>query len=499
MAARVSKQPQCLTSTADEERKDGSKVASFYYDRVVFITGGTGFIGKVLLEKLLRSCPGLKRVYLLVRSKRGENPQARLEKMFDSKMFEHLKQEQPDALKKVTALAGDLTEPNLGLSASDQATLVNSVSVVFHSGATIRFDEPLRRAVLLNVLGTRSVLDLSEKMTNLSAFVHVSTAYCNCDKPDVLEIIYPPPVGAQKLIEAAQSSSNDTTVPEEDCLYGHPNTYTLTKSVAESLILEERGEMPVAIVRPSIVTASIKEPLPGWVDNYNGCTRTIYVRNYYSRAKSVPKDIEVYHCTSSALNPCTWAYIADETQRAIWRHPLPNVIRFPKFQVTNSHMWHDVNLWCLHYLPARVVDLALNLYGQKPRFVCHYKKIRKTIDSVRYFQTHEWLFRSNNVSKLLQELSPTDARLFNIDVQRLDWRSYFEGYVLGIRRYLLKAEDSELPEARKRLKRLNVMRWFLYSAMAMISCGVVAMTTTTWDMYNSVCGFATGLCDMVGL
>ncbi|KAL1414457.1 hypothetical protein MTO96_000861 [Rhipicephalus appendiculatus] len=413
-------------------------------DRVVFITGGTGFIGKVLLEKLLRSCPGLKRIYLLVRSKRGENPRARLEKMFDSK-----------------------------------------------------------------------------------AFVHVSTAYCNCDKPDVLEMIYPAPLSAEKLIDAAQSSNKDMTVPEEDCLYGHPNTYTLTKRVAESLILAERGEMPVAIVRPSIVTASIREPLPGWVDSYNGCTGVLVVLGLgllqsillertcvadvipvdvvantlicvaWHTAETRPKGIEVYHCTSGALTPRTWGYIADETQRAIWRHPLPNAIRFPKFQVTSSQLWHAVNLWCLHYLPARVVDLALHLYGHKPRFVRNYEKICKAMDSLQYFYTNEWLFRPNSVLKLLQELSPTDAQLFNIDVQRLEWRPYLEGYLLGIRKYLLKVEDSELPEARKHLKRLNAMRWFWYFTMAAISCGLVT-ATTTWDIHSSLGVFATGLCDMIG-
>ncbi|KAL1414456.1 hypothetical protein MTO96_000860 [Rhipicephalus appendiculatus] len=459
MSDKILKEQKCLTSTTNEEGKDDSKVARFYQGRVIFITGGTGFIGKVLLEKLLRSCPGLKRVYLLVRSKRGENPQARLQKMLDSKMFEHLKQEHPDALKKVTALAGDLTEPNLGLSASDQATLVDSVSVVFHSGATVRFDEPLREAVRLNVLGTRRVLDLCKKMPNLSAFVHV-------------------PKNSLNLLSFQ------------------------VKSVAESLLLEERGDIPAVIVRPSIVTASNREPLPGWVDNYNGCTGILVVLGLgmlqsvlaekefvgdivpvdvvanmlicvaWHTAETRPKDLEVYHCTSGALAGRTWAYLTGGIQREFRRHPLPNAVRFPKFHLTNSQLWHSVNLWCLHYLPALVVDLALQLHGQKPRFVRHYHKICKAINALKYFLTHEWLFRSNNALRLLQELSPTDAQLFDFDVRRLEWRSYFKSYVLGIRKYLLKAEDSELPEARKRIKRLNAVRWSLYLGLAAIPWGL---------------------------
>ena len=49
-----------------------------------------------------------------------------------------------------------------------------------------------------------------------------------------------------------------------------PNTYTYTKFLAEHLLINAGQPMPLTIVRPSIVTASWKEPFPGWIDNYNG-------------------------------------------------------------------------------------------------------------------------------------------------------------------------------------------------------------------------------------
>ena len=54
-----------------------------------------------------------------------------------------------------------------------------------------------------------------------------------------------------------------------------PNTYTFTKAIAEKLLEEEHGDVPTVIVRPSIVTAALKEPLPGWIDNINGPTGVI--------------------------------------------------------------------------------------------------------------------------------------------------------------------------------------------------------------------------------
>ena len=54
-----------------------------------------------------------------------------------------------------------------------------------------------------------------------------------------------------------------------------PNTYVYTKGLAEQLLETQRGSVPLAIVRPSIVTAAESEPFPGWVDNINGATGEI--------------------------------------------------------------------------------------------------------------------------------------------------------------------------------------------------------------------------------
>jgi alcohol-forming fatty acyl-CoA reductase len=54
-------------------------VYDFYKDSTILITGGTGFLGKVLVEKLLR-CFQVKKIFLLVRRKNDENPEERLKK-----------------------------------------------------------------------------------------------------------------------------------------------------------------------------------------------------------------------------------------------------------------------------------------------------------------------------------------------------------------------------------------------------------------------------------
>ena len=64
-----------------------SEISEFYKDKSIFITGSTGFLGKCLIEKLLRSCFHLQRIYLLVRAKKGKTAQERLDELVDCKVY----------------------------------------------------------------------------------------------------------------------------------------------------------------------------------------------------------------------------------------------------------------------------------------------------------------------------------------------------------------------------------------------------------------------------
>ncbi|KAL1414454.1 hypothetical protein MTO96_000858 [Rhipicephalus appendiculatus] len=311
------------------------------------------------------------------------------------------------------------------------------------------------------------------------AFVHVSTAYCNCDKPDADEVISPQSENIRNFFENYAASAVTGSTVTKECLFGHPNTYTLTKSITESLLLEERGNIPVVIVRPSIVTAALNDPLPGWVDNYKACTglvvalatgqissmiteknclvdivpvdivaNTLICVAWHTSATR-PTEVKVYHCASGTLQQYKWADLADAMQKAILRHPLPNTTFYPKFIVTNSHLWHSINLYCLRYLPARAADLGLMLIGREPRFVQRYK------------------------------------RLFNIDVRSLDWYAYWDLYLLGIRKYLFKAEDSDLPRDESHLNKLYLVRLTSQGLLLALACRLLT-TKTVWKLGSTM-------------
>lgn len=69
------------------EFSDGDDLVSrFYKESVVFITGGTGFLGKVLVEKLLRVFL-IKRIYLLVRIKNNLTVHERVMEFFEESVI----------------------------------------------------------------------------------------------------------------------------------------------------------------------------------------------------------------------------------------------------------------------------------------------------------------------------------------------------------------------------------------------------------------------------
>jgi len=445
---------------------------------------------------------------LLIRPRKGVNAEQRWQDLVDScDLFESIRNSKFDIdagidddgsistnlLAKVVPLNGDITEPELGLSPESSKLVCDNVSVVFHCAATVRFDERMRLAVQMNVEGTQRLLRLCDKMKRLDAFVHASTAYCNCDRSRVDESVYPAPFPWRRLVEGVEWMSDDMFDRLTPFLIGdRPNTYTFTKAVTESMIVDDEEanqHLPIVIVRPSIVTAIWRDPIPGWIDNVNGATGLIalgakgLLRSLCGdlrrvRADLVPVDIvastlivaawhrgsakgapmPVIHCTTGVLNPVLWGRVVDSTISYFKDDmPLADMYRIPGGTVTMNRTEHRLRMFFDHLLPAYMIDLGYKLIGRRPFLVRTYGKIYKVLSTLEYFYTHEWDFDSGGIVSLNDRLSEEDRRSFCIDVKEIDWASYMQDYHAGVRKYIFKEQPSTVSAARRVHRRRRLM------------------------------------------
>ncbi|KAL1463625.1 hypothetical protein WDU94_015363 [Cyamophila willieti] len=187
-----------------------AEIPKWYAGRSVLVTGGTGFMGKVLLEKLLRSCPDIRKVYILCRAKRGLTPKARLTEFSKLPVFERLRNENPSQLSKLHIIEGDILQPNLGIKDQDILLLQEEVSIVFNGAASLKLEAELKENVAANTKGTKQLLDMSLGMKKLVAFIHFSTAFCHPEQQVLEEKLYPSPVNPHDVMRAMDWMDDET-------------------------------------------------------------------------------------------------------------------------------------------------------------------------------------------------------------------------------------------------------------------------------------------------
>lgn len=467
-----------------------SNIVKFYEDRSIFITGATGFMGKVLVEKLLRTCPGINRLYLLMRPSKGKEVASRLQELISNEVFDSLRREQSNMMEKIVVVSGDVSRESFGLSPYDLKLITENVSIVFNLAATVRFDEELKTALQMNVKGPRYLLEICRKIKHLEAFVHVSTAFSNVDREEVDEIIYPSkmdPVKLSEFIDEADEALIKSIT--KDLVGNYPNTYTFTKSLAEQILERECGDVPLAIVRPSIVTAALKEPFPGWIDNLNGPTGLIagggkgFIRVFKVQGPDyvtdlIPVDMSinlmiavawqtsvhkplnplVYNSTTSSNNPITFGQFELLTTAAWRKYPTKDMLWYPTSECTNKDWYYQLSVLLWHMFPAIIVDCYARLRGRRANRARLYRKAFRALSAFEFFFSKQWIFISKNPEVIWSKLSTRDRQMFYFNVREINWRAYFETYILGTRRYILKDDISTLPQAKKNAMKLYLLQ-----------------------------------------
>ncbi|XP_017484385.1 PREDICTED: putative fatty acyl-CoA reductase CG5065 isoform X1 [Rhagoletis zephyria] len=465
-------------------------VQEFYKDKTIFITGASGFMGKVLVEKLLYSCSALKEVIIIVRPKRGKSPEVRLEEMFKLPIFQRIREEKPEVLKKVTSFNGDVTYENLGLSGENLKYVIDNTNIVFHMAATLKLEGNLKDAIDMNTTGTRRALDIAKQMKGLAAFVHVSTAFCNCDQEVMYEKVYEyphKPEDLMRLVEWMDVKTLDSITPE--LLKPHPNTYTYSKRLAEILVRDHYETMPVIIARPSIVTPAVQEPHPGWVDNLNGPTGVmigagkgvirsmlcngelrseiipvdmainafILLPYRFNIMEKRPKNVPVFNLTVPDAKKRTWKWVMDVGRDLGMKYPFEIGLWYPDGHITTNKIYHWFCVIMFMWLPAYIIDFLLAIFGQRRFMVRVQTRIAIGLDVLQFFTTRYWDFKSQNFEQIQEVLCPQDNLIFKIEMNDVDDYDYLRTCILGGRQYVMKEPLSSLPRARTQLKFLYIL------------------------------------------
>ncbi|KDR11035.1 Putative fatty acyl-CoA reductase [Zootermopsis nevadensis] len=411
--------------------------------------------------------------------------------------------------RKVVGISGDVTVTNLGLSTANRQLLVDRVSIVFHAAATIRFDEPLKRAVLLNTRGTKFVLELAQEMKNLEAFLHISTAYCHLHERVLYEKLYPPPADPNKIIKCVEWLEEDVISAMTKKILGNiPNTYAYTKALSEGLVAEQMDKLPTIILRPSIVIPVWNEPLPGWTDNINGPTgiligagkgiiRTMYL-NQEGYADFLPVDTavngvliaawnfisnkdrerRVYHLTTSSELKVTWAEIIERGRKVIKEEvPFNGVVWYPGGSMKKSRLLHNICMILFHLLPACLIDALIFLSGNKPILLRVHRRINKGFEVFEYYANKQWDFKNENVIELRKRLNEKEKTIFKIDCIGVDINAYIVHCIHAARLYILNEPPETLPAARRHMK---VMYWVdIFTKL--ILCGFLLWALASWS------------------
>ncbi|XP_045495307.1 putative fatty acyl-CoA reductase CG5065 [Colias croceus] len=443
-----------------------TRIEDFYAGKSVFITGATGFLGKLFVERLLYNCKDIDKIYILIRPKKGQDPGKRLQKIFDVPIFEKLKETRPEDLRKVTAIEGDITSPELGIKDADRQKLIDQVSVVFHSAATVRFADTFDMIMNVNLEGTRKVIELSKNMKKLDSFVYISTAYSNANNLVIEEKLYPPPRDVEEVRRFVKEHGTDEKKVNE-FLEKFPNPYALSKALCEVLLDQDRGHMPSIIVRPSVVSPILHEPVKGWTDSWvaatalfsnvaRGLTNAAYGREdvvcdlipvdyvtnltILAAAKgNKTNDVLVYNICSSAVNPITWKHASNLFLDESRKHDYSKR-KQKQLLLSMSPAVVKTMTFIFKTIPLFFADAGLVIRGKKPWHIKEHNRAKHLIDLIYPFTTTSWTIKCNRTLSLIESLDDHDKKQFQCDPSKICWNEYMKIFAYGVKKYLLNGK-----------------------------------------------------------
>jgi len=532
-----------------QRQAPGFSVRRAFAGKHVMLIGVTGFIGKVWLANTLLDLPDVKKIYLLIRRQKSNPAERRFEKMVeDSPVFDPLFDRHGDRLldflhDKIEVVEGDVTQPGLGLNAETARRLQKNLDLIINSSGLTDFNPDLRDALATNTDAAVNILDFVRSADH-AGLLHLSTCYVAGEQDGrVSEKLTPNynPRGLadfdaeqewrslQEFVKQAEVQAESEEVTSglrmqaqskehaaknlhgaalENQIrknrvrwlktylteagtrrakeLGWPNTYTLTKSLAESLIAKHGAGLPIAIVRPAIVETSVAKPFLGWNEGINTSASLSYLLGTYfrqlptnesKRLDIIPVDAvcsgmtliaaavmerrhdAMYQLATSVTNPCDMGRSIELTSLAHRKHYRAQEgleswlrLRFDAIPVSKTR-YNRMSAPAQKAIVKSIQRIMSPLPLKKAPLVKTERSLERLEKLIELFEPfillNEHDFAAENIEKLSYALVPEEQDIFGYDTRSLDWWEYWINiHIPALRRWTYPLIEGRPLEAR---------------------------------------------------
>jgi len=515
----------------------------------VMLIGVTGFIGKVWLANALMELPKIGRIYLLIRRQKSNPAQRRFEKMVEeSPVFDPLFEKYGLGFaeylrEKVEVVEGDVAQCGLGLNADVARRLQRNLDLIVNSSGLTDFNPDLRDALTTNTDAAMNILEFVRGADH-AGLLHLSTCYVAGERDGrVTEKLIPnytphrvPGFDAEQelaslheLIAKAEAQAEGTEVTAglrsqslakehaakglqgaalENQIrknrirwlrtylteagtrrakeLGWPNTYTLTKSLAESLIVKHGAELPIAVVRPAIVETSVAKPFVGWNEGINTSASLSYLLGTYfrqlpsnesKRLDIIPVDAvcagmtliaaaiverrhdQLYQLATSVTNPCDMGRSIELTSLAHRKHYRAQEgleswlrLRFDAIPVSKTR-YQRMSAPAQRAIVKSIQRIMSPLPLKKTPLVKAERNLERVEKLIELFEPfilfNEHDFAADNVEKLSHALIEEERDEFGYKARTLDWWDYWINvHIPALRRWTYPLIEGRPLEAR---------------------------------------------------
>jgi hypothetical protein len=518
-------------------------------NRHIMLIGVTGFIGKVWLVNLLENIPEIGKITLLIRRNRTTSSQRRFEKIVEeSPTFDTLQERYGRSLgaflkEKVEVVEGDVSAPGLGLDQATQARLAKSLDLIVNSAGLTDFNPDLREALSSNVDSAVHLLEFIRRCDH-AGLMHLSTCYVvgmrDGRVTEELKPNYNPSGDSEfdvereiaslreticsveeraegvELIKALKRQAlgrgvDDSVVPAKELdgvlrrnrirwarnrlvrigmrraqHLGWPNTYTFTKSLGESVLATRGNDLPIAIVRPSIVESSERSPFSGWNEGINTSGPLSYLlgtnfRQLPTNARKcldvIPVDMvcrgmsliaaavitrcnaRMYQLATSAVNPVNMGRSIELTglaHRKYYRmeQSVDNWLKV-KFETipVSKQRYERMSIPMQKAVVSRINRVAIALKMKKPPLAKAERDLNraeKLIELYEPFILHnDHVFECENTRMLSAALPPEESSAFDFAPEAIDWWDYWINvHIPALRRWCYPLMEGRPLESR---------------------------------------------------